>query len=419
MTLQPPFDSWFDAYIPKLENELLTYLRIETFSGQESLAFSFLENLLEMYNFDYRYQSCDSKLYEHHAYTKNTGHRESDSIRAEWNPSKKVKTRIVFNSHIDVVPIPEEARAELEVRRIGDWIHGRGACDTKGNLFILLGALKYMQHAAISCNYAVTLDLVSSEETGGNGTLSLLSEPHDYALAVVFEPTQLMLHNGHRGCLTCEIEIVGKGVHMGSDSAGLSAIVVARHICQALEDLNSARLVKAREDVSFKIWKRPIQINVGKIRGGEWPGSVPERCTITCNIGFLPNETLEDIEHLIQHTANTAIAGYDEATLSFNFDAGLRNKAYLSPQNEHIQRLNLALQGVSETTRPLPMYAWCASCDARHYALEAEIPTVIFGAGNLADAHSSNEKISIPEIKYGILTIVKFLSENFKEDPNE
>lgn len=124
-------------------------------------------------------------------------------------------------------------------------------------------------------------------------------------------------------------------------------------------------------------------------------------------------------EQLLQRTAYAAVAENDEAILRFNFEAGLRNKAYLSPENELIQKLKAALHSVNKLPGLLPLCAWCASCDARHYALEAGMPTVIFGAGTLADAHSSGEKIRISEIKSGMLAIVKFLSDDYKEDTSE
>lgn len=45
-------------------------------------------------------------------------------------------------------------------------------------------------------------------------------------------------------------------------------------------------------------------------------------------------------------------------------------------------------------------------------------PTVIFSSGNLADAHSPNKNQYLGN-KSRILTIVKFLSEDLKEDFNE
>ncbi|WP_081729333.1 M20/M25/M40 family metallo-hydrolase [Pseudomonas sp. QTF5] len=56
------------------------------------------------------------------------------------------------------------------------------------------------------------------------------------------------------------------------------------------------------------------------------------------------------------------------------------------------------------------IFAWRASCDARHYAREANIPTAIFGAGSLSDAHSANEKIDIDQMRSGIKALANFLS---------
>ncbi|MBT9429856.1 MULTISPECIES: peptidase dimerization domain-containing protein [Symbiopectobacterium] len=70
---------------------------------------------------------------------------------------------------------------------------------------------------------------------------------------MVFEPTNLDVHNGHRGCLTTELDIQGKSVHMGSDLTGVSAIKRAADVIKSLEQLEGSMLKEASKDGAFNL----------------------------------------------------------------------------------------------------------------------------------------------------------------------
>ena len=406
------YDSWFCDYFPTLREEILNYISVDTSFNKEDQSFAFLEKLLQKYDFDVAYQSYHPSLLAHPANTPSDNH-QGTNIQTVWAPSAGLDTKILFNSHIDVVP--DNGETSLFQPSFDDeFIYGRGACDTKGNLFLLLGALAYMKAKRIEPKYRVLLDLVSGEEIGGNGTLSTVMYGLDADCVIVFEPTDLCIHRGHRGCLTCEIEITGKAVHMGGDEEGISAIKMAMLVIREMELLEKEMLEVAKNDPAFSIWKRPLQINIGKIVGGEWPGSVPEKCTLTLNIGFLPPSKISDIEQLIQNRVCQCLEKIEGVQVSYDFSAGLRNKAYLIPnENTFLQRLSQACASARNLSTPSATYGWRASCDARHYNQEANIDAVIFGAGSLKDAHSAHEKIEIKQIQDGIKTLVLFLGSEF------
>ena len=404
------FNSWFSSYFEKMKMEMFEYISIDTSLGKENCASSFLTKLLADYGFISRYEAFSPGLACHSAYTASDHTNSGSNVRALWAASLDSTRAILFNSHVDVVPADGCDRL-FEPSCDGEYIYGRGACDTKGNLFLLLGALEYMKDQGLSTNFKILLDLVSAEEVGGNGTLSTILNGVVADFAIVFEPTDLMVHRGHRGCLTCELKIKGKGVHMGGDEEGASAIKAAIQAIYEIENIESDMLNDARRNTAFSVWKRPLQINVGSIEGGEWPGSVPENCTLRFNVGFLPDASISDIEHLVSNRLGRVLESHPDISYSLDFAKGLRNKAYLiSEDNDFVSSLNSSVSLAMNRPVAPPVYAWRVSCDARHYAHEAEIDTVVFGAGSLKDAHSATEKISISQVKTGIQSLVHFLT---------
>jgi acetylornithine deacetylase len=405
------FDDWFAGYKKEMLPELMEYLSIDTSLGKERLAVTCLGNMLEKYGFRFRVEQYHTKLGIHRANTVSDDNSGKINIRAALNALSVTNSTVLFNSHIDVVPAEGEGQKLLSPWIDGNYIYGRGSCDTKGNLFLLFGALAYLNYKKIRPQFNILLDLVPEEEVGGNGTLSTILHGVDADLVVVFEPTDLAVFRGHRGCLTCEISIVGKAVHMGSILDGISAITVAMKLIEGLKALEKEMILESYSDSAFSIWKRPVQINVGKISGGEWPGSVPEKCRFIFNVGFLPAMSIENIENLLRIRMISLLSEFPGVKVDFDFYVGLRNKAYIvSEQDVFLKRLDQSVSEARGLTGENRIYAWRASCDARHYAQEANIPTAIFGAGSLSDAHSANERIDVDQMQCGIKALINFLS---------
>ena len=68
----------------------------------------------------------------------------------------------LFVSHVDVVPAPDSM---FEPRHDGDWVHARGACDTKGNVVVAAQVLANLVGKA-----SVGMMIATDEEGGKIGT---------------------------------------------------------------------------------------------------------------------------------------------------------------------------------------------------------------------------------------------------------
>ncbi|WP_170264374.1 M20 family metallopeptidase [Nocardia uniformis] len=314
----------------------------------------------------------------------------------------------LFSAHIDVVPagdsFPEAFRARIDA----DAVIGRGAADTKGNVVMLAAALSYLRERGLP-HRPVTLELVNEEEIGGNGAVSACLHGHDDVdEVVVMEPTSLEVFHGHRGAVEFTAYISGKDSHMGGH--GHSAIGGAVELIAAAAQLEAELIREAKSDRNFHTYAKPVQINVGRIAGGQWRGSIPAECAVGLSFGFHPNYSIGDVRTLIEERLVGALpTPWFRTHTSIAYD-GIHNDAYLGDPDSDVACALRAAAARAGVTVPQPR-AWNVSCDARSYHLMNGIPTVIFGAGDLAVAHSDREFLSISEWERGVGILVDFLTD--------
>jgi acetylornithine deacetylase len=328
------------------------------------------------------------------------------NLHARFDPPPASRGRILFNAHLDVVPALDP-RTAFAPRRNGGAIVGRGSADTKGNIVMLFAALEFLRDAGLQTRREVVIDFVAQEEVGGNGTLASIIRGCDADEIVVLEPTSLDVYYGHRGCLSFEVSIQGAATHMGAAHAGLNAIDGAFRVIQKLKRLERRLTAEARFDPDFARWPRPTPINVGFIQGGQWHGSIPERCVVGGNMGFLPGYSVDDAKRLLEDVVSELPLPWsvDRFTLTYS---GIHNEAYRMPvPNGLVDRLEAAKrkQGV-RTRRPC---GWTASCDARIYFRLLQLPVIVFGCGDLDQAHSEHEQLDLAQLRTGALALSQFL----------
>ena len=172
---------------------------------------------------------------------------------------------IALNAHIDVVAPYFPPRVKGRV------VYGRGACDDKGPVVGIIGALKVLSHvmgkAGLSWNRNAIVMFVVEEETGGNGSLSLainreLKKLYDSVL--VSECTGLKIYPANRGAVWYRAEI--------QPPAGVSAFEMFGFINEEMEKEGAAIRTESRHEL---FPQRPVQTCHGIIGPyGEHPSRI-------------------------------------------------------------------------------------------------------------------------------------------------
>ncbi|MEI6623003.1 MAG: M20/M25/M40 family metallo-hydrolase [Actinomycetes bacterium] len=417
------FGRWFATHEAAILQSLIEYLAIDTVTPRESLAHPFLNDYLVGVGGTCEFLPMHPALGEHWSRSPHPhGRLSSDrgSLRATLGTAASPSARTtMFNAHVDVVPASPDFPDAFSPSVHDGAIWGRGAADTKNNLIMLVEAVRFLRDERIPLTRNVMLDLPAEEEIGGNGTLSALLHGTPFDEAVCLEPTSLAVYRGHRGCLTFKVTVFGRSVHMGSAGTGVDAIAGAIAAIARLRELEVDMLARASADPVFNSWPRPLQLNIGLINGGEWSGSVPERCTFTGELGFLPSDSIVDVQRAIEGACRPVAGQGESVGLEVDFSAGLCNDACLTEAiapvvSDLAEASGAVLRGGAEQH---PVGGWNVSCDARLYANVAGVPTVVFGSGSVSDAHSAHEHVLVGELARGIEVLARFLSGDVAAGP--
>ena len=156
---------------------------------------------------------------------------------------------VVLSTHIDTVP-PFFPSSED-----GDFVYGRGACDTKGILASMIKAIETLLSQGAS---GFGLLLVVGEETDSLGAQVANRQPRGSRYLVNGEPTENRLALGSKGALYLRIEADGRMAHSAYPELGESAID------RLLEALARLRTVPLPSDPVLG----ETTLNIGTISGG-------------------------------------------------------------------------------------------------------------------------------------------------------
>ena len=309
----------------------------------------------------------------------------------------------ILNTHVDVVPGPDGL---FSPRVEGETIQGRGACDAKGQVVTVLLALSALKGLGIRLKGDVQAQFVIEEEAGGNGSLAVLLGGNRADVAVVLEPTGLTARSANRGAVWFKLGVTGRSVHMGRYREGVSAVDEMAGLLPLLKEYEAFLRSASKGQAGFPDDPSPVVVNVGRIRGGDWPSTVPGECVVEGGIAFLPNRTIPEI--LAEVSARLEAKAGTWARKHYVFEqAGLHNEAFATPADHPAVRL---FRQVAEATDGRQGLAgWDASCDGRLFFHRGGMPTIVFGAGDLCYAHSSIEQVRMNDILIAAGTIARFL----------
>jgi len=312
------------------------------------------------------------------------------NLIARWRPKNKIKQTILLAPHLDTVGA--DGTKFIPQRKNGR-LYGRGACDTKGSVAAMLTALCEL---AESKNRPRETEIVFAglidEEHAQAGSRALVKNKFKADLAIVGEPTKLQVVTAHKGSLWLELATRGQAAHGATPQFGKNAIREIARIVDFLETDYAARLRRKKHPLLGT-----ATVNVGTISGGTQPNIVPDVCKITVDRRTLPGET--------------------DAGVRREIAALLRGKKLAAT----ISSTKLAPALPLETNFKLPLVQKFMKCVGQskplgvHFFCDAAvlsaggIPGVVFGPGDIAQAHTADEWISLAELERGKNLLLNFL----------
>jgi acetylornithine deacetylase len=327
--------------------------------------------------------------------------------------------KLILNTHTDVVPPSQSQETPFDPRVENAVVFGRGACDAKGQAAVIYLACRAIRELGLTRAGDVEVHFVIEEEIGGNGTLAMIRRMPSADAVVVVEPTDLAVCPSVRGAVWFELTVFGRAGHPGAPDSTVNAIEKAVDAIAILERCHDRLLASLRGiNPIFDRFGDPMPFTVNEMHAGDYPSIAPTRAVMRGVFGFLPPRTRNEIR---QEMAD-ALRREGDDWLRENFDlrfSMLHNEgSVIEPSHPLVK----ALEAASRAAGKDPVVtALTASCDAWYYANQLKIPTVVFGAGSLAQAHSDDEQISLADVERGAEILVHLICDwcNRTQNPRE
>ena len=334
---------------------------------------------------------------------------------------KRPGPTIVFDGHIDTVPVPDPSAWQHEpygAERVDGRIYGRGASDMKG-------AVAAMACAAAGFAGATKRDFggrlcvagVVHEECFEGVAASLISERLKPDYVIIGEASECNLKIGQRGRAEITVETFGVPAHSANPEKGVNAVLLMMEAARSF-----ARITPPEHPVLGK----GVSV-LTDIISTPYPGAsvVPSGCRATYDRRLLTGETRESV--MAPYAA--ILAELERMTPGFRGRAGFARgrelchtgsviegerffPGWLFDEQENFIQKTLASLRAAGLAPEVTHYSFCTN--GSHYAGEKGIRTLGFGPSRESLAHTIDEYVEEEQLlraHEGYQAICKALTE--------
>ncbi len=267
---------------------------------------------------------------------------------------------------------------------------GRGSCDDKGPLAAAFAALINLkaENRGFDVTFAATVD----EECTMSGSRALALRNPEFDLCLALEPTTLHIIHAHKGVYRCRIICGGRACHSSQPEQGRNAIIAMYDIMTDLQRLE----FKLRRHPDRELGRASLAIT--KIKGGSSINIIPDYCEISVDIRLLPNhdpaETAQRIRKICAGRARV-----EDIFQARAIKTGLNN--------EHIKHLQKVITARGHDLPPATASYATDCAQLCHLG-----PCIVWGPGDIAQAHQQNEYIEVNQLREAYEILFEFLSSS-------
>lgn len=316
-----------------------------------------------------------------------------DNLVATYTPPTPAPFHVLWEAHQDTVPVDGMVIDPFAGVTTDGKLYGRGACDVKAGIAAMLTAFARLVREKPPGSAAVTLAFTIDEEHTFLGVQHLMESGVRADFAVVAEPTGLDIVIAHKGVARWQLDTAGVAGHSSRPDRGVNAVYRMARVVRRIEEY-AARLETSRYDPLLG----PPTLSVGVIHGGVSPNTIPDHCRIEIDRRLLPGESaaaaVADLEQFLRDSADV---NFPVTTIPPRLACPPLNPA---GSEELVKKLGAAIGGHAVVGVP---YGTDASTIA-----EAGVPAVVFGPGDIAQAHTKDEWVDLAEVERAADILYRF-----------
>ncbi len=297
---------------------------------------------------------------------------------------------LAYFGHTDVVPVNS-----WSYRKSGPWtplitdgrIYGRGSCDMKGSLSCILAAVESLSTANFKAPLYFTA--TADEEVGMPGARKVVEESALYreivasqTRSIIGEPTRLEIVHAHKGGRAIRVTSIGRAAH-SSTGLGLNANMALIPFLSEIRDIHQEmESSPAWRDDRFSPPTPSLNLVIRDTNTGLNITSAQSECTVY----FRPMPG-QDADGMVQRMSDLA------ASLGLRFELLFCGQPlFTDPRTPFIKEL------LDLTSLPLSRTVAYGTDGA----VMTELRNIaIFGPGDIAQAHTDDEWISLEQLDRG------------------
>lgn len=335
---------------------------------------------------------------------------------------------LIINGHVDVAAIDEHEQWDINpfqpTVKDGHLI-GRGAADMKGGLGASLFAIKLLKEAGLELSGDLIFQSVIGEEVGEAGTLECTKKGYDADFAIVVDTTDLHIQ-GQGGVITGWVTIKSPTTHHDATRRNMIHAGGGLHAASAIEKMMKMLTGLQELEQHWAVVKSypgfppgSSTINPAVIEGGRHPAFIADECRLWITVHFYPNETHDQVAQEIEnHLLKVAEADnwlrHHPPTFEWGGTSMIEEEGEIFPSLEinaddpavkvlaHCHQSQFNKTAVIDYSPTVTDGGWLG---------DAGIKTVIYGPGDLQNAHAVNEQVSTEQLIDFTKVMIRFIFE--------
>lgn len=305
---------------------------------------------------------------------------------------------LVLAGHTDTVPFDENLWSvnPLALTEKDNRYYGLGVCDMKG--FFPLAIAAAQQFADQKPTAPLIILATADEESSMNGARALVEHGKPVArFAVIGEPTGLKPVRMHKGVMLESVRITGHSGHSSNPALGASALDA---MSAALNELTALRSEWQQRYRNAQFAVDTSTMNFGYINGGDNPNRICGCCELQFDVRPLPGMVIADLQAEI----DARLQRVDTLNGRITVERISLMQAILPFEENKDSELVRALEKLTGYTAESTAFGTEAP-----FLQQLGMQTVIYGPGDIAQAHQPDEFLALDRIQPTIDVLVQLI----------